>query len=349
LNDSDICSRVLETLMRFPSWTLLSHMKPDGDTIGAASALFEAGVKSGRKPRWIGPDSLPPAYLFLSHTGAYETVKEYSFLDGLCVFVDCANERRSVVGFPPAEGGAFALNIDHHEDNTLYGTMNCVVPSASSTSEIVWRVLSASPELLTPEAARSLYTGITADTGGFAFSNTGVTTHLAAADLIEKGAKPAEIDAALKQNRTLAGTRLWGAAMSRVVTWGSSTMPCGDGRTAPFAMSWLTREDFKERGAEAHDTDSLVNQLLMIRGVTFAVLLSEGGDGSPDNGGHEIRVSLRSRSGSFPCAPVARELGGGGHPCASGTLMHMPMEDAIRTVRETVDRLYAEWTEQGRL
>jgi phosphoesterase RecJ-like protein len=87
--------------------------------------------------------------------------------------------------------------------------------------------------------------------------------------------------------------------------------------------------------AVASDTESLVGQLLLIRGVRFAVLLTEGEK--------EVRVSFRSKEGAVPAALVARSLGGGGHPRAAGATMELPLDAALQTVRITVENACAGW------
>jgi phosphoesterase RecJ-like protein len=105
-------------------------------------------------------------------------------------------------------------------------------------------------------------------------------------------------------------------------------------------MSWLTREDFRLTKADASDTEMLVNQMLLIRGVNFAVLLVEEE--------HEVKASFRSRAESVAASAVAHALGGGGHPRASGAQLSLPLDRAIRSVRETVEAAYAEWVSSGR-
>jgi phosphoesterase RecJ-like protein len=317
------------------SWRVFSHRKLDGDAIGAATALFEAGSLQGKSVIWMGPDPVPPAYLFLPHTDQYVARKEHSFddADDLYVFLDSANENRGVKGLHKKIPDAFVLNIDHHEDNTRYGTLNCVDPSASSTSELIWHLMTEAGWPITAGIAECLYTGISADTGGFVFNNTTELTYRVAADLVARGASPVKIDTAIRQSRSLAGMHLWGTALSRITRWGQDLQ---------FAMTWLSREDFDRTGAIASDTEMLVSQPLLIRGVRFAVLLIE------EEGGGEVKVSFRSKEGTVAASTVARSLGGGGHPRASAAILALPLDQAIETIRKSVDSAYAEWAPAGR-
>jgi len=327
----ELMLEVADMLDNASSWVIFSHSKPDGDSIGSGGALFEAGLARGKRVRWFGTDPTPPNFFFLPHIGEYTVQKKYDFDSGddLYVFLDSANEDRGVEGLRERMPDAVVLNIDHHEDNTRYGTLNCVDNKASSTSEILWRILTTANWPITPAIAECLYTGVVSDTGWFAFNNTSQSTHLMAAELLAKGVNPPKIDSSLRHSRSLEGMRLWGLALTRVACWGEHSQ---------FTMTWLRRRDFVDLNAIDSDTAMLVNQLLTIRGARFAVLLTEE---SAESG--QIKVNFRSKEGIVPAAFVARRLGGGGHPRAAGTHLALTLSDAIRTVQETVDKAYAEW------
>ena len=313
------------------SWALFTHQKIDGDALGSATALFEAGRLMGKQVRWCGPDPLPPAYFFLPHTSSYLCSAECSFDDPeeLYIFLDSANEDRSVRGLRARAPGIKVLNLDHHEDNTRFGTWNCVDASSSSTAEVVLNVMKAGGWEITPLMAECLYVGIISDTGGFVFTNTTSRTHRHAAELLDLGVCLARLDAFLRQTRTVEGMRLWGLAFERIQTWGDR----GD-----FALSWLSQDDFNLSGAVRSDTEGLIGQLMLIGSVRFVAILYEN-EGAPDG----VKASFRSKEGCVDAALVARSLGGGGHPRAAGASLSLPLPLAIETVRETVERLYAEW------
>ncbi|MCL2010064.1 MAG: DHH family phosphoesterase [Synergistaceae bacterium] len=312
------------------SWVIFSHVNPDGDSLGSTGALFGAGLARGKRVRWLSVDPIPTKYLFLPHVEECETQKKYTFdsKDDLYVFLDSANEERGVEGLKERSPGTVVLNIDHHEDNTGFGTLNCVDGEASSTSEVLWHIMTEAGWAITPAIAECLYTGVAADTGWFSFGNTTSGAHMMAADLLSKGADPVKIDSCLRHNRSVEGARLWALAFLRIFRWGEASQ---------FAMTWLSRRDFDVTGSVSSDTETLVNQMLMIRGVSLAVLLTE------DSGEERMNASFRSKAGSVAAASVARALGGGGHPKAAGACLASPLGEAIRIVQETVDKIYAEW------
>lgn len=314
-----------------PSWTLLTHQKIDGDATGSASALFEAGVLAGKSVSWIGPDpELPAAYRFLAHTGGYSPCTGAFSFDGtgeLYVFLDCSNGTRSVKGVESMPVGAMVLNIDHHEDNTMFGMVNCVDPESSSTSELVYRILKAGDWTLSPRVAESVYVGIWTDSGGFAFSSTSPRTHRLAAELMELGVDPGRIADLIGQTLTPEGLALWARALSHVRVFGPEGI---------FAISWLSQADFDETHAVPSDTEGLASSMMRIRGVRLSVFLSELDAG-------KIKASFRSREGIFAAAEVARALGGGGHPRAAGATLHGAIDTWVANIQRDLERRYAEW------
>ena len=188
--------RASEVLKAHKIWYIFTHKKSDGDAMGSASALFESGVNLGKSVKWFSPDkTLPEVYKFLPHSSEFISCEEFNFESDsgiLYVFLDCSNEVRSVSGFDVSKN-INALNIDHHEDNSLFGRVNCVDGLASSTCEMLFRIFMADNWEITQNIAESLYTGIFTDTGGFSFSNTSAKTHMAASKLIELGVKPDRI------------------------------------------------------------------------------------------------------------------------------------------------------------
>ena len=319
--------KAAETLKENHEWHIFTHKKADGDALGSANALFEAGINSGHAVKWFSPDkTLPTGYSYLPHFAEHITAESCSFSDEnvLYVFLDCANETRSVGGFDPQ---ANSLNIDHHEDNSLYARVNCVDGFASSTCEVLFRLFKAGSWKINQAVAESLYTGLFTDSGSFSYSNTSPLTHNVAAELLSLGLDVGHMTTLITQNKTPAGFKLWGCAMSRVRTFGEGNI---------FAMSYLRSEDFSKTGAAITETEGLPASLMTLIGVKFAVMLTEYPDGS-------IRASFRSREGSpFNAGETARLLGGGGHERASGATLTGSLDDCIRNVEELLTTKYYE-------
>ncbi len=173
--------RVLERIREDSRFVLAAHEGPDGDALGSLVGMQGLLTALGKDSRmFIAADDLPLPY-------------EYRFfaLDGLIqappqdiaqrtvVFLDCGNiDRNSAIVL---QEGRHLLNIDHHHDNTRFGTLDHVVPDASCTAEIVWDLMHGLGVAPTAEVAQALYVGLITDTGRFMYENTGPRAHEMAA------------------------------------------------------------------------------------------------------------------------------------------------------------------------
>lgn len=308
-------------------WFLLSHVKPDGDTLGSASAMYEAAKMRGKSVSWAGPSGVPVAYDFLPNiknyvkSGWIDLAKFAKGQEPLFVCLDTSTKERTVGGLHQFWK---ILNIDHHADNSRYGTYSHIQPKISSTCELIWDFMNNTGWEISSEIATGLYTGIMTDTGNFSYSCTKESTHSAAADLLARGADPSSINLSVSGNKTIENVHLWGIAMSRVRHFGENRK---------VAFTYLSLDDFQSTGANQSDTEFLVNQLLLIRGVEFAVLLSEDV--------LETRVSIRSvPGGHVGAASVARRLGGGGHELAAGAVFDRPMKETLPIVLSEIEEAY---------
>ena len=321
MNDRDAASacrmaEALEALEKSRHWILLSHEQPDGDTLGCASALFSRAKRIGKAVRWAGPDQMPSAYGFLPWAECYEPAATLPPTEGsVLVFLDATSPERTLSALNLA--GTLSINVDHHGDNSLFAQVNLVDTNAGATAELVWELLQGMHTPLSRDEAVALYTGLVTDTGRFGYSCTTPRSHRVAADLLEAGVSPETMDRLLYCNWTPQALRLRGRAFSRMEY----------DRDRGFAMSWLTRSDFEETGADYSETEGLSSDLLRIADSRFSALLVENGS--------SVRVSLRSR-GNLSAADVAHRHGGGGHPKAAGMRLPLPIEAAVETLREEI-------------
>ena len=327
-DDADLL-RASDTLKAHDVWTIFTHRKSDGDAVGSACALFEAGTNAGKIVSWYSPDKkLPETYTYLPHFNDFKTCEDFTFTDDgtLYVFLDCATEARSVSGYD-VSAGINALNIDHHEDDTLYGRVNCVDGLASSTCEMLYRVFTSGGWEITPRIAECLYTGIFTDTGGFTFSNTRPLTHRIAAELFELGVKPEIISDHIRQNKSPSDFIIWAKALERVKVFGHDDI---------FAVSMLYQSDFDEAGADMTGTEGLSQMFMTLRTVKFIAVATQYPEGI-------VRLSIRSREGSpFGAGEFAREYGGGGHERAAGCMFPYPAECVIDELEASIMRKYHE-------
>lgn len=318
----NLLKQIYEKLMEYDSWLILSHVKPDGDTLGSASALVQYAVNSGKTVFWGGADPFSPIYSFLPQNTRYQVVS--SVLDiriperYAVVSLDTSTLDRSISGLDNRGDGYpdMVINIDHHGDNGRYGDLVYVDTKSSSTGEILWEFFRSNDVVITCEMATGLYTAIVTDSGNFTYSITSGKTHLAASDLLKTGIRPEVINKSIYQNQTIAGMNLWGRAFSQAVMVYPGCV-----------FSWLTRQDFENTGAFYSDTENLVSRLLFLADVQFAALFVEEDA--------QIRISLRS-SGSISARNIASAFGGGGHIPAAGCRIHASLETAKEKVVEEI-------------
>jgi phosphoesterase RecJ-like protein len=306
----------VSALRRFSGWLLLSHEQPDGDTLGCASALLVYGQRMGKAVRWAGPDPIPESYAFLPGADRYEPMREISVPgDFLPIYLDTSNPERTlrVVGMPERS----AVNIDHHGDNARFASVNFVDPSAGATAELAWEILARLGKPVETSSAIGLYAGLVTDTGRFGYSCTTPRSHRIAAELLEKGIQPELMDRLLYSNWTPQALRLRGRAFSRL-----DYEP-----ERGIALTWLTRSDFEDTGADLSETEGLASDLLRIRNSRFSAVLIENET--------NVRVSLRSR-GKISAAEIAHRHGGGGHPNAAGMRLPLPLEASLAALKAEI-------------
>ncbi|GAB4234265.1 MAG: bifunctional oligoribonuclease/PAP phosphatase NrnA [Acidobacteriota bacterium] len=286
---------------------ITSHERPDGDSIGSQLAMAEALEQLGKEVAVVNKDPMPPNYRRLPGASRIRLAPRVEGRFDALLILECNNlERSGVAGLE----GIPAVNIDHHPVNDHYGVLNWIDPEAAAVAEMLLELLKRMPVRITPTIAANLYAGILTDTGSFQFNNTRPATFRAAADLVEAGADPAWVAEEVLLSQSEARLRL----IARLI----DTM--GFDSTRQIAWILLTRKMLEETGAQANDTEGLVNYPLSVEGVRICAFFREETE-------NRYRVSLRSK-GELDVGRVARELGGGGHRNAAGLTLEGPFEEA---------------------
>ena len=222
-----------------------------------------------------------------------------------------------------AREGVHLLNIDHHHDNTRFGTVNLVDVDASCTAEIVYDLAGLLGVELTHEIANALYVALVTDTGKFMYENTGTRAHVMAAELIEAGVDVHGIYRRLYEGMPYAKLELLARALAHVERY-------DDGR---LAFTRLTRDDFRLSGAEESYSEGIIDHLRSVEGTKVAALTREL---VADGRRGRRKVSLRATDGEVDVSLIARAAGGGGHRQAAGFATEMSEEGLIGFLREQV-------------
>ena len=238
------------------------------------------------------------------------------------VFLDCGNIDRMPVDFLKYEG-SHILNIDHHHDNTRFGTTNLVVADASCTAEIVYDLARELGARITPAIADAMYVGLVTDTGRFMYQNTTPAAHRMAADLIEAGVDTHDVYRRLYEDLPLRRLELLQRALASVQRYDDGAITMGS----------LTRSDFEETGAFETDSEGIVDHMRSVEGTKVAVLSREL---LADDRQGQRKVSLRATDGSVDVSVIARALGGGGHRQAAGASTALSRDELAQEIRGLV-------------
>ena len=297
---------------------LLTHVRPDGDTIGSAAALCQALRDMGKT-----------AYL-LPNAGTTETYQPYAegywgaadFEPDYVVSVDIA-----ALSLLPENAKKYAgrihLSIDHHPSNEGFAPHLCVLPEMAACGEIVYEIV----RLMTPvtqEIALPLYVAVSTDTGCFVYSNTSAHTHRVAAALLETGIAVAGVNKALF--RTKSRTRL--AMEAWMAEWAEYY---DNDRVVIMQIPRSLCLDYKATEAEVEELSSLA---ALVAGTDCGVTLRELEGG-------RVKISLRTGP-RVNATAVCALLGGGGHAAAAGATISGSMKEAKQAVLQAIDMVVGE-------
>jgi phosphoesterase RecJ-like protein len=312
--------RVVEEIRAADRFVLVTHEHPDGDALGSLIGM-QALLRA------LGKDSI----MFVA-ADEFPLPREYRFfeLDGLssvipadletrtAIFLDCGNiERNPAHVLRDVEP---LVNLDHHHDNTHFGTVNHVVPEASCTAEIVWDLIHALEVELTPPMADALYVGLVTDTGRFSYENTGPRAHRMAAELIEAGVDVAAMYRQIYEGMPFAKLELLRRALQRVVRYDAGRL----------AVAFLTARDYAESGAEESYSEGIIDHLRAVEGTKVAVLVRELLTGERAG---QHKVSLRATGDDVDVSAIARAHGGGGHRRAAGFNTDQSIPELVEDLR----------------
>jgi phosphoesterase RecJ-like protein len=288
---------------------LISHIRPDGDAIGAVLGLGLSLRAAGKTVQMALADGVPSSF---HHLPAYKDIHRKIVRPwDLAVVLDASDLPRTGNLLGDEQPG---LNIDHHVTNLNFARVNLVDPDAVATCAILAERLPVWGFPLDQKVAECLLTGIIIDTIGFRTSNMTPKALRLAADLVEIGADLPELYRRGLNSKTYEAARYWGCGLAR--------LQHEDG----LLWTVLRLSDRQAVGYTGNDDADLVNMLSSVEG-DIAVLLNEQKDG-------RVKVSWRSRPG-LDVSGLALQFGGGGHPAAAGA-------EITGGVEEVQERVLAE-------
>lgn len=304
-------------LQQIQTVAISGHIRPDGDCVGSCMGLYQY-LKTWYPDLEVDVylEEIPDSFHFIEAATDIKHEADPSKVYDLFIALDCGDAGR--LGFSSVlfEGAKKTFCVDHHVSNQAFADENYIVPEASSTSELVYRLMDV--EKITTEIAECLYLGIVHDTGVFQYSCTAPETMEAAADLMRKGIRASEIIEKTFYEKTYEQNKLLGYALSNSERYLDNKC----------IYACITREDMDTYGVTPKELDGIVSQLRNTKGVEVAIFLYELGE-------NEFKVSLRA-SGDVNVSKVAQVFGGGGHVKAAGVTIQGTAQEILEQLLEQI-------------
>ena len=300
-------SETAQILLAHDNYTIITHRRPDGDTIGSSATLCMGLRQLGKNAHILRNTEITPKYKHLHQGLTKDAVEEGDFL----VTVDVASPGMLPDAF---KGLTFDLRIDHHGNATSFTPVELVEPQAAACGEIVYGVLTQMGAELDIPMANALYTAVSTDTGCFRYANTTADTFQVASACAKAGAEVFSINQALFETNSLARLKVQAYMLENAVFL----------RDGKIAICPLPKAVEQECGAGEDDLDNISGFPRTIEGVKLAVTIREEGT-------NRVKMSVRAVPGQDASALCAK-FGGGGHKGAAGASMNMTMEEAVKAV-----------------
>ncbi len=296
-------------LLTHDNYTILTHRRPDGDTIGSSAALCLGLRQIGKTAHVLRNGEVTDRFQWL-HEGL---TKESVEAGDTVVSVDVASPGMLPEAFKHLLG-SIALRIDHHSAATSFTDAELVDGKSASCAEVVLDVLENMGVTMDASIAEAVYVGTSTDTGCFRYSNTTAHTFETAAKCAGAGARIYELNQELFETNTLGRLKMqaWIVAHMQIL------------RSGEMAVCAIPRCVEQEIGVTEDDMDNISSFPRSVAGVCLAATLRETADG-------DVKVSVRAVPG-YDATKVAVRFGGGGHKGAAGANLKMPLADAATIV-----------------
>ena len=300
---------------------ITAHVRPDGDALGSELALYRMLKDLGKEAVIYNQDPTPDHYRFLpgaeNIVHALDRVEKYD----VGFVLDCSElERIGEVGTNVSKINTL-INIDHHVSNDGFCKLQLLDPKASSTGELLYRLMRKMHVKMTKDICTNLYAAILTDTGGFRYSTTHQDTLRAAGDLVEGGADPQWISENIYESDPPAKLKL----LAKVLETLEIDLDLKTG------SMMVTQEQLRQTGATLELTDGFIDIPRTVKGVHIAMLYSQIGDG-------KFKLSLRSK-GKMNVEKIAVQFGGGGHINAAACRIEGDIAEIKARIQQAIKEL----------
>ena len=301
---------------------LLSHVNPDGDTLGSMCAMYSIIYNRFKKRPDMGVVSnIPHNYKFLPNIDLAQRYYDQSLIYDLVITLDVASIERVrdlKIFFDKA---TVKVNFDHHKTNPKFGDYNIIEPDASSCGEVLYNFCRENNWEITKEAAECLYVAIMTDTGNFRFENTSSDTMRAAAELIDLGANPNILYKHCYETKT----------KNLIMFQNYCVNKAEFSKDGQIVYTTVYKKDLEKFNAGDDATDGIAETLRSIETTEISFVLKEVDSKT-------TKVSMRSKKTDV--AKICENFGGGGHTFAAGCTIKASVKDAANKLLKEINFEY---------
>ena len=301
------------------NYLILTHKRPDGDTIGCAAGLCRA-LRALGKTAYALP-SLDATTLLAGYLDGL-TAPE-GFTPNTVVSTDVATVNLLPDNALPYKD-RIDLAIDHHPSQEFFAKETCLEADKAACGEIIWKIC-VELGTMDRDIATPLYVAVPTDCGCFVYANTTPHTHKVAAALMEQGIPVQALNKRHFRTKSMARMKLESLILQNMRLYHGGTVA-----VAPVSLAMMA-----EGGATMEDTDDIAAFLGQIDGVLHTATIRE-------HEGGECRISVRTDASKLNATRVCARLGGGGHKAASGCTVKGTVEDAERAILAAIDAQLAQ-------
>ncbi len=313
--------KILQTIKKNETFLLSTHVNPDPDALSSELVLDIYLRSLGKKVFIVNEEKVQDRLDFLPGGKRIRGFKKNLTIDyDVAIVVDCGDLNRIGKVQNLIQSDKVLINIDHHITNDKFGSLNLVVPDASSTAEVLYDFLKTAHFQMTKNAALLLYAGILTDTGSFRYANTTHKTHLIAGELRKFPFSADDLYRQLYETMPLNDVKEFTKLISRFDAIYLGKVVCLELRKRVLAR-FSGNIDLR---------DMIFKFLRAIKGVEVCVIFTEVNS-------KETRINFRSM-GDFNVAKLASNFNGGGHRRASGGRMDAGISETRKAVLKKIGK-----------
>ncbi len=285
--------------MEAESIVLIAHKNPDADALGSVLALSKYLYSIKKKHICVTVGPIEKKYAFMSGIDKFKDDFSPKTHDLIISLDSGAKIMTGFDKYPEVfKKPNIVINIDHHESNNYFGSINIIDKKAPSTTYILYNIFRLLNIEITKDMASNLISGIYTDTGGFMHTNTTANSYRVASKLIQLGAEIKPIIKYIFNNRNISSLKLWGKVFCKLSI-----------NSEGIAVSAITKDDIQSCSATYNDLSGVIDYINAIPEAKYTLLLTE-----KEN---MVKGSLRTQK-EYNLDQIANKLGGGGHKKAAG-------------------------------